>query len=346
MYDRASMKQEVKQIISGVRPRPMWVALLYSVITSVGASLIQSVIGTVGGTNALSGNLTSLLMSGYELEEALSELLLMYSSQIVSFVGTLVAASLVSSILVVLWQGLMGVGFTGYCLSMVKGEKPTPGYIFCGFPMFGKVVLTALLVWVFTALWTLLYGVCLAVVIVIGALLMKAVPAVGVILMVLGYIGFLILVIRLSLRYSMAYYFLLDEGKSGLEAITASKQMMKGKKGKLFGLYLSFIGWYLLIYVVLVVGISIIAAIVTVVGAAGSAVGGASIGAIGGMVGGVLFVGLLTTAVTWLLSIWLQPYVSGTVAKFYLTFKPQAPAQQENWPVLEDTTSGGTVDYE
>jgi len=337
MYNRAEMKREVKQQLAAMRPRPMWIALLYSIITSVGASIIQGIAGAVSGTADISTQLSSLLMSGVTPDEALAEMMLMYADRLVAFVGTLVVASLVSSILVVLWQGLMGIGFNGYCLSVVKGENPGVGSIFCGFPMFGKVVLTALLLWVFTVLWTLLYAVCFAVVMVVAALLMEAVPAVSIILMVLGYIAFLFLIIRLNLRYAMTYYFLLDEGKYGLEAITASKQMMKGKKGKLFGLHLSFIGWYLLLYVILLVGCLIIGIIVAVAVAAG----GASIGAIGGAVGAGIFVFLLMMAAVWLISIWLQPYLTGSVARFYLTFKPQEPEQTESWPVLGE--SGDTT---
>jgi uncharacterized membrane protein len=47
--------------------------------------------------------------------------------------------------------------------------------------------------------------------------------------------------------YSMAYYILRDNpDMSALDAITASRNMMNGYKGKLFGLYLSFIGWWFL----------------------------------------------------------------------------------------------------
>lgn len=326
MYNRAAMKRDVKQKLAAMRPRPMWIALLYSIITSIGASVIQSIAGAVSGTAAISTQLSGLLLSGLPPEEAFAEMMLMYADRLVAFVGTLVVASLISSILVVLWQALMSLGFTGYCLSAIKGENPGVSRIFCGFPMFGKVILTALLLWVFTALWSLLYAVCFAVVMIVAALLMEAVPIVGIILMVVGYIVFIFLIIRLTLRYAMTYFFLLDEGKYGLEAITASKQMMKGKKGKLFGLYLSFIGWFLLLYVILLVGCLLIGIII----AAAVAVGGASIGAIGGAVGGSIFVFLVMMAAVWLISIWLQPYLTGSVAGFYLNFKPQEPVQFEN----------------
>ncbi len=50
-----------------------------------------------------------------------------------------------------------------------------------------------------------------------------------------------------TLRYSMAIYVLHDNPElSGMEALSRSKEMMDGHKGKLFGLYLSFIGWAIL----------------------------------------------------------------------------------------------------
>lgn len=343
MYNRAAMKREVKEIIAGMRPRPMWVALFYMIVASAGASLLQSIVGLVTGSNGLLTPLTEMLMSGYAVEEAFAEFALIYANQIAAFVGTLIVSALVTSILATLWQGVMTVGFSGYCLSMVKGERPTPGYIFCGFRIFGKVILTALLLWIFTTLWTLLYVVGLVVFVVVGSLLMESAMAAGIALFAVGYIGFFFLMIRLTLRYAMTYFFVLDEGKFGLEAITASKRMMKGKKGKLFGLYFSFIGWYLLMVAIMLVGWGIIGAIV----AAGSASVSASISAIGAMVCGVLFVGLLMVVVIWLIAIWLEPYMVASVAKLYLTFKPQPPVEENAWPTLgESTASGGTADHE
>ena len=50
-----------------------------------------------------------------------------------------------------------------------------------------------------------------------------------------------------SLRYAMAPYIMADNPEmTGKDAIEASKEMMKGKKGKLFCLQLSYIGWILL----------------------------------------------------------------------------------------------------
>ncbi len=335
MYQRAQMKQEVKSLIAGVRPRPMWVALLYLVITSVGVSLIQSITTAAAGTGFLTNQLTEILMSGRDIEEALAEFVLMYADRLITLVGTMMGAALLSSVLATLWQGLMTVGFNGYCLDIARGGMPAVGRIFSGFPMFGKVILTSLLVWVFTTLWTLLYTVGLIIIVVIGALLMEGVPVVGVLLMVLGYAAFLVLEVRLALRYAMTNYVLLDTGKYGLEAITASKQMMRGNKGKLFVLALSFIGWYLIMYAIILVGCVIIGIIVGV----GAAAGGVTMGSVAGMVGGIMFVLIVMLAAVYLLSVWLLPYVTTSVAKFYLFFKPQEPAAEESWPTLGSTYS-------
>ena len=50
-----------------------------------------------------------------------------------------------------------------------------------------------------------------------------------------------------AFSYSMAPYILADHPQmKGIEAIRASKELMKGKKGRLFCLKLSYIGWILL----------------------------------------------------------------------------------------------------
>lgn len=338
MYQRAQLKQSVKQTIAGTRPRPMWVTLLYLIVSSIGGSIISGVINGVSGMNALSTVYTDLMLAlEYDIEAVVEELIFTYANQLATLVGSIITASLLTGILMALWNGLMTVGFNGYCLSLVKGENPGIDRVFCGFPMFGKVILTALLVWVFTSLWTLLYALILIVCIVVGALFIESVPAVGAIIMVAGYALFLFLMVRLTLRYAMTNYILLDTGKYGLEAITESKKMMKGKKGKLFGLYFSFIGWYLLMYAVMLVGVLLFAVLLGV-GGAGVFAGGASFGAVAGMVGGAVFVMIVMVAAIYLISIWLQPYITGSEAKFYLHFKPQEPAPVQNWPTLGDST--------
>ncbi len=58
-----------------------------------------------------------------------------------------------------------------------------------------------------------------------------------------------------ALSYSQAFYILAENpGIGALEAIRISKRMMYGYKGKLFLLYLSFIGWAILSALTLGIG--------------------------------------------------------------------------------------------
>lgn len=57
------------------------------------------------------------------------------------------------------------------------------------------------------------------------------------------------------LRYSMAYFIMVDNPRIGaLEAIRKSGEMMRGHKTRLFFLWLSFIGWFLFGVVTLGIG--------------------------------------------------------------------------------------------
>ncbi|MDR2630827.1 MAG: DUF975 family protein, partial [Spirochaetaceae bacterium] len=110
--------------------------------------------------------------------------------------------------------GPMLLGYTGYFLKKSRGETVKLENLFEGFNQFASGFLLYLLQGVFIMLWT-----CL--------------------LIIPGIIK--------SLSYSMAFYILKDNPNIGaLEAITQSRKIMAGYKGKLFGLYLSFIGWGLL----------------------------------------------------------------------------------------------------
>jgi uncharacterized membrane protein len=111
-------------------------------------------------------------------------------------------------------SGPLALGMCGYFLRKARGEAVKLENLFDGFKQFGSGFVLFLLQTLFIVLWS-----CL--------------------LFVPGIIK--------SLSYSMAYYILLDNPNMGaLEAITESRKMMNGYKGKLFGLYLSFIGWFLL----------------------------------------------------------------------------------------------------
>jgi uncharacterized membrane protein len=110
--------------------------------------------------------------------------------------------------------GAFYLGFAGFFLKRIRGEAIAIANIFDGFKRFLPSFLLMFLTGIFIGLWSLL-------------------------LIVPGIIK--------SFSYAMSFFILHDNpGMKPLEAIRQSRIMMRRYKAKLFVLYLSFIGWYLL----------------------------------------------------------------------------------------------------
>jgi|GEM_PF-363978 len=111
-------------------------------------------------------------------------------------------------------SGVLGFGTCLVFLAIVRAQSADVGDMFAGFNRFGDTCVAGLLVALFTFLWSLL-------------------------LIVPGIIK--------TYAYSMTFYILNDHPHmSATDAITASKTLMRGHKGDLFVLHLSFILWLLL----------------------------------------------------------------------------------------------------
>lgn len=118
------------------------------------------------------------------------------------------------SLLSFILKGPITLGVSTYFLRLIRNEGPIIEDMFGGFRFFIKSFVLNLLITIFTILWTLL-------------------------LIIPGIIA--------ALRYSMAYYIMMDNPElSAFEALNQSKRMMVGFKSELFRLWFSFIGWFLL----------------------------------------------------------------------------------------------------
>lgn len=109
-------------------------------------------------------------------------------------------------------------GVKTYSLNFVRYSDTDIRYIFCGFSNGFKVILKSfvlhLLMFIFSLLWSILF-------------------------IIPGIVAYL--------SYSQAFYILSDNDDiSAYEALKRSKEMMRGYKGKLFCMRLSFIGWAIL----------------------------------------------------------------------------------------------------
>lgn len=131
---------------------------------------------------------------------------------LVSLVASLITG--IAGAISLIIGGPLQLGLSKYFLKLRREENPSFEDLFDGFNTFGPALALYLIIFLFTFLWMLL---------------------------------FIIPGIIASFRYAMAFYIMSDNpGMKPLDALKLSKQMMQGRKGKLFMLCLSFIGWFLL----------------------------------------------------------------------------------------------------
>ena len=109
---------------------------------------------------------------------------------------------------------IVSAGFVLFLMNTIRRSGACLGNLLDGFGMFGRIILLNILEGLFIMLWSMLF----------------VIPG-----------------IIAAYRYRMALYLLLDHPEmSVMQCIRESKQMMKGHKGELFVMDLSFIGWAIL----------------------------------------------------------------------------------------------------
>ena len=119
-----------------------------------------------------------------------------------------------ASIISLIIAGPLNLGVALYFLKLARVQNSQLEDIFSGFKSFGNAFLLNLIKIIFVFLWSLL-------------------------LIIPGIIA--------AISYSMSYYIMNDNpGMSSTDAIKASKELMRGNKGKFFVFVVSFIGWFIL----------------------------------------------------------------------------------------------------
>ena len=298
--DRAQLKMAARNSMAQANPGARLVTLVYVLLTSVLTTVIQTAMG-----NPFK-EITNMVAQGYDPEWAFYTVTNSVSLPLVAFV----------SILLALYTVVMGYGYVAYCLRLSRQDESAGiGTLIEGFSMVGKVLLTHILVAVFTMLWGLALAIPLALVV---GLSVAVGGGIGIAIIVVAYIAYFIGVIYFVLRYALADYALFDNPEAGcLAAVRTSKELMQGHKGEFFVLGLSFLGWIIL--VALLAGI-------------GSAIGGA-LGALTGNITLATIIGVVVGELAALpLSLWLTPYQGCTFAHYYneRTGQGQNPEQPSN----------------
>ncbi|MDE6280876.1 MAG: DUF975 family protein [Oscillospiraceae bacterium] len=316
-FNRAQLKQRVRQAMRGQRPRPMLITLLFTIIVSIGTQIVNGILGAASGSNAMTQMYAELIVRQQrEPLSAIQYILVYFGPQQLAL--ALSVGFVLATLITTLWTDFMGVGYSKFCLGMARGEQPQTDALFSHFPQWGSVLLTQLLAGVFRALWELLLGVGLFAVLFGAVLLFGEIDILLALVVFAAYIAYSLGVKWVTLRYAMVDFLIADQGLTGMDAIRESKRLVreKGNTGRLFILKLSFIGWYL-----------VECAVILAACLMGVAIFGAGIAAAHGLdeLAEALAVALLgclgLILVVWLIlavfNLWLTPYITGARALFY-----------------------------
>ena len=225
-YDRVRVKRMAREALRRARPRPWVVTLVYTLLSTLPGILVS-----------FATSLPDVLING-----------LIYTggreiAQVAGGFTTL--AALFVSVLVGILTAVLSVGYGHYTMNLWRGRPTDLQDLFRGLSLAGKVVPLALLIGLFSGLWSVA---CMAVYIPFAAVgvLLESEEALYVLLL-LGTLVYLVLLINRLLRYSLAYYLLLDHPDwSAVSCLHASKRLMQGRRWSLVVLECSFLGWHLL----------------------------------------------------------------------------------------------------
>ncbi|MBM6925350.1 DUF975 family protein [Pseudoflavonifractor phocaeensis] len=225
-YNRPQSKWMARSAMRGAYPHPMLVALVYIALTTVLGNIIMSFV-----SNPFEAVYYYLLETNYSVEQILRAILTPQRVMVV----------LAMELLLTLYYWVMGYGYSSYCLRLARREGPGYRNLLDGFWEIGRALSVNLLSALFVLLWSLVGVAVYVATIVISVIMGFPLP------MLLGGVFLLVWTIRISYRYRLAVYFLLDNpGMGALEALTNSKQAMDGHTLELFVQDLSFLGWALL----------------------------------------------------------------------------------------------------
>lgn len=250
-YDRKALKLESKALIRSVRPKAWVVTLVLVLLAVVLPQLIKGFLNPMWKLMPeFLEDMADMVGSGREPDHI----------WIVAMAGRIISSSVIVlfiSVLTGLFAIVMNYGYRGYAIRVFLRQRAGVGDIFTGFPLAGRIIGTAIMVVIFSFLWNLLINLVASVVLEFGLWLFERAlasaqlaQALGVALSAVLSVARFVLGWLVSLRYCLAPYFVMSEEMGVFEAITASKQTMEGHYGKKLVLELSFLGWGLLVMLI------------------------------------------------------------------------------------------------
>ena len=303
--DRKALKQAAKDNLRRARPNPMWVTLVYLLLTAGISQVVELVTSNPAGTIAA---IAQAAAEGADVTR-MAQIWMTSGGQ-----GSVVLLFL--TILVMLYGMVLSFGYHSYTLRRTDGEEAGFGTLLSGFTMVGRIILMNLVIACFTLAWTLLAVVPAAmlggVVMVVMMILLNGSTlalVLGVLFLYGAILAGAVLAAYLSMRYAFAPFLLADQPElSGLEAVRRSRILLRDRLGEMFTLHLSFFGWLILQPLLLTAAVGLAVAAVWTAGAAPFFYSAA---VLGGMIVGTLAVLPF--------QMWFVPYYYGTMAGYYRT---------------------------
>jgi len=215
---------------------------------------------------------------------AVSLALSLLDTALTSLTGRIVGVAFLSisfvGILITLISQVLSAGYCCYCLGIHRREEMPYESLFDSFAFAGRVIALVIVEGIFILLWSLL-------------------------LVIPGIIA--------AYRYSFAMWNLCQDPTIGvMEALERSKRQTVGYKGQLFGLHLSFIGWYLIVFVIVGVYEGVILALMP------------------DSFLGIMLGSLILAVLTGVVDIYFTPYFALSECGFYLrATAPEEPPRQD-----------------
>ena len=204
-----------------------------------------------------------LALSGFQpLIFNSEEMMSIYSGNMegaINAVKVMLPAVSASFIFLLLISGPFRLSRAMFYVRYRRRQEAETSMIFYGFNYFGKALGTQFLIFLLIFAWTMLIyvpGIFIAVVTMtslpdISFQRVGAAMTLGGLISFLTVVGSVVMMIAKMLQYSQAFFLIADHPQmKSMEAIRASKYLMNGNRGKLFFLNFSFIGWYILAYMV------------------------------------------------------------------------------------------------